>query len=122
MSNKPCPECGTILAYSARSCSCGWGRGKATTEPPKDYSCAAYGCPLAGAISPSIGPNGTYYCRHHFNTPIQDWAAITARIRSGEVERNESKAREDYKAYITEKFIKEGMKVAPGNVDARMVA
>lgn len=25
-STKPCPECGSDIAYSARSCACGWGQ------------------------------------------------------------------------------------------------
>lgn len=115
MSQKPCPECGTMISYSARSCSCGWGE-KKQIEVKKDYGCAAYGCPFPGSISPTIGPNGTYFCRFHFGTQSHEWAAITARIRSGETERNESKAREDYRAYITEKFKREGMKEFPGNV------
>lgn len=119
MSNRTCPECGTLIAYSARSCSCGWGRGKAMNEPAKDYGCAAHGCPLLGSMSPSIGANGTYYCRFHFNTPLEDWAGITSRIRSGETLRNESKAREDYRAYITEKFISEGMKPIAGNLASK---
>lgn len=122
MSDRPCPECGTIIAYAAKSCSCGWGKGKGAADPVKDYGCAAYGCPLPGSISNSIGPNGTYYCRHHFNIPIQEWAWITARIRSGEVERNEIRAREDYRSYIAEKFLKEGMKPIPGNLREKVAA
>lgn len=71
--------------------------------------CPANGCPLPGAISPSIGPNGTFYCRFHFNEPAEKWNDITRRIRSGELLSREQQGREDYKRYITEKFIKEGM-------------
>lgn len=118
MSNFPCPECGATLRHGARSCGCGWGE-KKQIEHKRDYGCAAYGCPLDGAISPSIGPNGTYYCRFHFNTPIEDWAGITSRIRSGETLRNESKAREDYREYITEKFLREGMLPIAGNLSSK---
>ena len=121
MSNFPCPECGATLRNGARSCGCGWGE-KKQIEHKRDYGCAAYGCPLDGAISPSIGPNGTYYCRHHFNTPLHDWAGITASIRSGEVARNEANGTYDYRAYITEKFIKEGLKLVPGNLSQKVTA
>jgi len=109
-----------MIAYAARSCSCGWGA-KKQIEVKRDYNCAAYGCPLPGSISPSIGANGTYYCRFHFNTPIQDWAGITSRIRSGETDQTGSKAREDYRSYITEKFKSDGMKEFAGNMASVLV-
>jgi len=117
MTIRSCPECGTDLPYSAKSCSCGWGKtGKSFPEAPKDYSCAAHGCPLLGSISPSIGPNGTYYCRFHFNTPVKDWPSITQKLRSGETLANERQGKDDYLTYITEKMNKEGMKEFQGNM------
>lgn len=114
---RSCPECGTDIKQSARSCSCGWGKtGGRIPEAPKDYSCAAHGCPLLGSISPSIGPNGTYFCRFHFNTPADEWQAITQQIRSGETLAKEKQGREDHLTYITEKMKHEGMKEFPGNL------
>lgn len=114
---RPCPECGADISYSAKHCSCGWG-GKKQIEHVKDYSCAAYGCPMPGSISNSIGPNGTYYCRFHFNIPIQDWNSITQKLRSGKLQANERQGKDDYLAYITEKMKKEGMKPFQGNMES----
>lgn len=83
---------------------------------PKDYSCQSYGCPLPGSISNSIGPNGAYFCRFHFNTPAEQWPSITQKIRSGETLANERQGKDDYLTYITEKMTKEGMKDFQGNM------
>jgi len=36
MNTRPCPECGTEIAYNARSCTCGWGGRSARTSAPVD--------------------------------------------------------------------------------------
>lgn len=114
-----CPECGTELKPSARSCSCGWGKtGQRISEGPKDYSCAAYGCPLPGSISSGIGASGTFYCRFHFGHPVQDFAEISRKIRTGEILDAEKKGKKDYLEYITDKMSKEGMKEFQGNISS----
>lgn len=78
---RPCPECGAEIAYAAKSCACGWGAWKNRHEAPKDYSCAAYGCPLTGSMSPSTTGSGPWFCAFHWGTSVDQRDAVTVKIR-----------------------------------------
>jgi len=80
-SNRPCPECGAEIAYAAKSCACGWGAGKKRHDAPPDYSCAAYGCPLDGSISPSTTGGGPWFCFLHYGIKADQRDAVTVKIR-----------------------------------------
>ena len=75
-----CPECGTILKDNSRRCFCGWG-GK-TSEAPRNYNCAARGCPLPGSLTSTAfaGPSTEWFCRHHYQAEPYDWPRITAEV------------------------------------------
>ena len=42
MNTRPCPECGTDIAYNARSCGCGWGGRSTRTRPADDHANAQF--------------------------------------------------------------------------------
>lgn len=48
---------------------------------PAGHWCAAYGCPMPGAISESTTGGGTWLCRRHFGARPDDWQEITTQVR-----------------------------------------
>ena len=87
-----CPKCQRRLPDVAESCHCGWTRPadpESGSSQPYDgvfkrhyYPCTAYGCPLAGTISRSAGPNANLYCFVHESTEGHDMQAVTRLIRA----------------------------------------
>lgn len=61
--------------------------GDDATIPPRDrFKCAAYGCPLPGAITDSIHGSDAWYCRKHFHAKSNVWQEITDMLRKGQTD------------------------------------
>jgi hypothetical protein len=106
--SKICPDCNT--PYTGRSCRCGYG-GSSREEKPKNHNCSAFGCPLPGSITNSIGgprdkepDHRKFYCRFHFGKRLEENDAITDRIKIGELLRAEEAGKEEHKRWLQHMF------------------
>lgn len=48
---------------------------------PKDQTCTAFGCPLAGSVSQSTNGGDNFFCRYHIGSESGEWGAITMRVK-----------------------------------------